>query len=129
MEVSDDDTISLDPSEPAEPLEPIPQEDESSKVAVTRQLQDKLARMILTRQQVIERQGDTTFVDKHIKEMEAFLAESARELEAMEEDSAKRTLAEREGNSAGAPLQITNGEVNSLEEQTNAEPKFKRGRL
>ena len=121
MELSDDDTISLDPPEPEERIDPIPLEDANTRAAI----RQKLARMLLTRQQVIERRGDTTFIDKHIKEMEDFLAESARELKAMELDTAKRTLAERETNSTGAPLRITNGEVNSPEDK----PKAKRGRL
>jgi len=83
--------------------------------------------MLLARQNLIEQNKDTSLIEKHMKDVEAFMAESEKELAAMDEDTAdskaKRTLAERELNSNEGPLLLTNGEDDSGNED---EPKAKK---
>jgi len=126
-ECFDCDDLSPQPSEPR--LDPIPQDEEHPNVAVSQRLKEKLAQMFLARQQLLERQGDTALIDEHIAEMKIFLADSAKEMEAMDLDNAKqRTLAQREVD--GTPLRITTGggEDNAAEDEKE-EPQLKRGRL
>jgi len=142
-ELIDSDFLTLGSFGPKEDvLEPVPQDEEEGFFTpdkndsnvhsnVSSMLKDKLAQMLLARQNLIEQNKVTSLIEKHIKDMEAFMAESERELAAMDEDvadaKAKRTLAERELNSNEGPLLLTNGEDDSGNEDI-PKPK-KRGRL
>lgn len=94
--------------------------------AITKELNSKIQDLEVQRQQMIARNEDTDFIDKHIKEMQEFMAEQLAELQSLNgnKGNTKRSMSDRDGGNA---LLLTNGN-NDNDDSTVDQPSTKRSR-